>query len=283
MIRGKFMFDKPASVPYSVLMPVYYKDDPDWFSLAVDSVLNQTIKPSEIIIVADGPLTPELYEIIENKKAGSGNLIKCLFLPENKGTGEALKSGVEVCSNEWIVRMDADDYSAPNRCEVQFAAQIKNHADMIGCDIDEFTGAPENVISHRVFPETHDEIVRFGKRRTPFPHPGIIMKKSQILQAGNYRSALYHEDYDLFVRMLMNGCKGYNVKQPLVSMRVNENFYTRRGSIHYLKQLLNFNCYLYKIGWMSITDFSVRSAANIITCLLPNSIRKIIYKKLLRK
>ena len=73
------MSDQPAPVLYSALMAVYSKDDPDWFAYAVDSILNQTIKPAEFIIVADGPLTPELYKIIEVKTAESGNIIKCLF------------------------------------------------------------------------------------------------------------------------------------------------------------------------------------------------------------
>ncbi len=271
------------NIRYSVLMAVYIKDNPEWLGIALDSMYNQTIRPTEIVLVKDGNVTPEIESVIIQRMDSYGGLMKVYQLPENRGLGEALRQGILMCSCEWIVRMDSDDYAVPNRCEIQFRAQKEHQADMVGCDINEFTGTPENVVAKRVFPERHEDIVQFGKRRTPFSHPGIVMRRNDVLKAGNYRTAHLHEDYDLFVRMLMNGCKGYTVKEPLVYMRVSEDFYARRGGIKYLKELLHFNRHLYKIGWMAPKDFAVRSTANIISCLMPNSVRDLIYKKILRK
>lgn len=268
---------------YSVLMAVYKKDNPEWFDIALDSMIRQTMPPSEIVIVVDGPITDALEKVIIQKRKNNSGLIKCVRLKTNQGLGEALRVGVLSCTNEWIVRMDSDDYSLPERCEIQFMIQAQYQADIVGCNVDEFIGTPDHVVAKRVFPEKHEEIIAFGKRRTPFAHPAVIMKKSQVLAAGNYRTAYLYEDYDLFVRMLMAGCISRNIAKPLVCMRVNSDFYARRGGIKYLVTLLRFNIYMQKIGWMSHTDFAVRSVANIISCLIPNRLRDWVYKKLLRK
>lgn len=269
--------------PYSVLIAVYKNDNADYFDFALESMLNQSLKPDQIVIVEDGLLTEELYKVIENKMNEHENLFSIVKLEKNRGLGLALREGIKHCKNEWIFRMDADDYSAPERCKKQFEAAQREHADMIGCDVNEFIGNPENVVAKRVFPEKHEDIYKFGKRRTPFCHPAILMKKSQVLEAGNYQDAYLHEDFDLFVRMLAMGCKGYSLKEPLVSMRVSDDFYSRRGGVAYLKTLLKFNYKQLKRGWMGINDFVMRSAANIVFCLMPNSLRNILYRKVLRK
>lgn len=182
---------------YSVLMAVYAKDNPDWFGFAVDSMLNQTLKPDEIVIVKDGPLTAPLEAVICSRMDSYPDLFNCIQLSEGKGLGEALRVGVLACKNEWIARMDADDYSLPERCEIQFAAQECTGADIIGSNVSEFEECIDNIVANRVFPEKHTDIVKYGKRRTPFCHPSVLMRKSHILAAGNYRTALYYEDYDL--------------------------------------------------------------------------------------
>ena len=267
---------------YSVLMAVYAKDNPDWFGFAVDSMLNQTLKPDEIVIVKDGPLTAPLEAVISSRVNSYPALFNCVQLSEGKGLGEALRVGVLACKNEWIARMDSDDYSAPERCETQFAAQERTGADIIGSNVCEFEGSVDNIVANRVFPEKHADIVKYGKRRTPFCHPSVMMRKSQILAAGNYRTALYYEDYDLFVRMLMLGLKGYTVPQALVFVRVSVGFYARRGGMKYLKPLLECNNNLLDIGWMNIGDYIVRSMANVVSCLSPGWFRAFIYRTFLR-
>lgn len=268
---------------YSVLMAVYIKDNPDWFALAIDSMLKQTIVPNEVVIVEDGLITDELKEVIRERQVRYPNLIRSISLEHNKGLGEALRIGILQCKNEWIARMDADDYAYPQRCERQFWAAEHEGADIVGCDVNEFVGMPDCVVATRVFPEKHEEIYKFAKRRTPFAHPAVIFKRSQVLEAGNYQSAYLHEDFDLFVRMLASGYRGYTVKKALVAVRVSNDFYMRRGGWVYLKALLLFNRKQYKNGWMSWTDFLIRSSANIVSCLVPNMLRDWIYRRLLRK
>ena len=100
---------------YSVLMSVYYKDSPVYLRAAIESMLLQTEKADEIILVCDGPLTDEQDKIIEKYIDN----IKLLRLEKNQGLGVALSKGIGICKNEWIARMDSDDVSVSTRCELQ--------------------------------------------------------------------------------------------------------------------------------------------------------------------
>ena len=125
--------------------------------------------------------------------------------------------------------------------------------------------------------------MRFSRRKVPFCHPAVMMKKSAVLRAGNYHSVFPHDDYDLFVRMLATGSVGYNVKKILFHVRVSEDFYKRRGGFAYVWTLLKYNAELLKMGWMSPVDFFVRSCGNIIFGLAPVGVRGWLYRRLLRK
>lgn len=269
--------------PYSVLLSVYKSEKPEWLTIALNSMFEQTVKPSEVLLVEDGPLTDDLYAAINDYKEKYPTIFKTLPLPKNVGLGLALRQGVEACGNEYIARMDTDDYSVPTRIEEEFNAMFEKNADMVGCVIDEFIGSPDNVVSHRMLPETHAQIYHFAKKRTPIAHPSVLFKKSQILKCGNYEDCYLAEDFAIFVNLLRIGAKGYNIQKPLVYMRVSEDFYKRRGGIKYLKAMLRFNRKLFRIGWVGPKDFLIRSIMNCCVCLMPNSLRNFVYKSFLRK
>lgn len=268
---------------YSVLMSVYFKDVPEWFELAVESMAEQTHQPKEILIIADGEITPALQQAQRRCTDRHPGLIRTIPLEKNVGLAEAMRLGVEECNCEWIARMDADDVSAPQRCEKELTLALEKQADMVGCDSEEFIGSIENPKSRRVFPATHEELVAFSRRKVPFCHPAVMMKKSAVLRAGNYHNVFPHDDYDLFVRMLATGSIGCTVKEILFHVRVSEDFYKRRGGVKYVRTLLGYNLHLLKTGWMRPSDFIIRSCGNIIFGLAPVSLRSWLYRRLLRK
>ena len=276
--------DEQILPPYSVVMSIYAKDVPDWFGQAVDSMLGQTFPPDETIIVQDGPVSQELRDRVEayvrEKEAGK---IRSIVFEENQGLAEAMRVGIIASRNEWIARMDSDDISDPRRCERELRKALEVGADIVGCDSEEFIGTIDNGMSKRVFPEDHEALIRFSKHRVPFCHPAVMMKKSAVLRAGNYRSVGVVEDYDLFVRMLATGAVGCTVKEILFHVRVNTDFYNRRGGWAYVKTLLNFNVELLRMKWMSPADFVVRSCGNILLGMAPVSVRTWLYRRMLRK
>ena len=210
---------------YSVLMSVYYKEVPKWFDESIDSMFAQTIKPDELVLVEDGPLTDELYEIIEKYKKKYPKEFKVIKIEKNVGLGPALKKGVEECSNEYIARMDSDDYSLPQRIEKEFEIFESNpDIDIVGTNVSEFIDSLDNVVCNVVLPEQNDEIIKFSKKRNPFRHSSIMFKKSKVLKAGNYREYYLCEDYDMWLRMIRSGCKCYNIQDVYVYMRIGKDF-----------------------------------------------------------
>ena len=268
---------------YSVLMSVYRQDVPSYVAESIDSMISQTWMPDELVIVIDGPITGELRAMLEKRAEMSNGLIRLLTLPENVGLGLALQVGIGECRNDWIARMDSDDVSALDRCEKELRLAMREQADIVGCDCAEFQKEQKHPCAYRLFPGTHEEIVRFSKHRTPFCHPAVMMKKSRVLAAGNYRSFHLVEDYDLFVRMLMDGCKSCSVQEVLFYVRVSDDFYSRRSGLKYVEGLLRFNLFMLKNNWTTRKDFLVRSGANIVVGLSPLPIRIWIYQRLLRK
>lgn len=270
--------------PYSVLMSVYYKENPEWFKISIDSMLNQTVFPSEFVVVEDGPLTDELNKIIEEYEKKYKNLFKIVKLKTNQGLGPALKIGVENCTNEYIARMDSDDYAIPTRCEKELKKINEGKGlDIVGSSIAEFIDNIKNIQAYRNLPETNKEIYKYAQRRNPFGHPSVMLRKSKVLEAGNYKKYYLCEDYDLWLRMIEKGAKCYNFKEILVYMRVSSDFYKRRGGLKYLKSILKFKTEQFKKNRFKLTDYIISSLASIVTCLCPNPIREFIYKKILRK
>ncbi len=100
---------------YSVLMTVYKDDNPEYFSVALDSMVKQTYPADEIVLVKDGPIREELQKVIDEQIKKGAPIVQ-VQLPNNVGLGEALNEGIRVVKNELIVRMDSDDYSLPTRC-----------------------------------------------------------------------------------------------------------------------------------------------------------------------
>ena len=237
---------------FSVLMSIYRNESIEHFNRAMQSIWDeQTIKPNEIVLVEDGPLTDPLYQCIENWKDKLGKVFKVIRLEKNTGVGNAKNIGVCECSNELIAVMDTDDISLPKRFEQQLAIFENNDIDVCGAWVGEFVSDENDIASYRKTPEHHNEIVSFAKVRSPVNHPTVMYKKSSVLSAGNYTKYRTSEDYDLFVKLIMSGFKFYNIQQPLVSMRTGNNQEARRGGLKNAMLEANVQKEFYKMGFLN--------------------------------
>lgn len=268
---------------FSVLMSVYEKEKPNFLKSAIDSILNQSIKPDEIVIVKDGKLTKELDNIINSYAEQNPNLFNIVELLENKGLGTALAIGVEQCKNEIIARMDTDDICVYNRFEKQLEI-FKNNPNiaMVGSCIDEFEGDIINKISVRTVPENNQDIISYAKTRNPFNHMTVMYKKSKVIKAGNYKPFLWNEDYYLWVRMIVDKNEFYNIQESLVYVRAGNEMFERRGSFEYAKQDLRLQKEFYKLGFINKSQAISNSIKRSVVRVIPNKLRKLIYLKLLR-
>ena len=230
MLKGDNMLN------YSVLMSVYVNDNADYLVDSINSMINQTIVPAEIVIIKDGPLTYDLDATLEKFEREYPKLIKIYGYEENRGLGEALKFGVLNCTYELIARMDADDISMLDRCEKQLAIFDKNDSiDIVGGHISEFITSPEEIISIRKVPILDKSIKEYMQYRCPFNHMTVMFKKSSVLKSGNYESWFWNEDYYLWIRMMQNNCIFRNVDEILVNVRIGEEMFKRRSGKKYFQ------------------------------------------------
>lgn len=239
---------------FSVLMSVYVKEKPNYLKKSLTSIINQTLKPNEIILVKDGPLTKELEEVIARFLIDE-KTIKIISLEKNVGLGEALRIGIEQCNYDLIARMDTDDISKENRFEKQIECFKKNpELDMIGSWTDEFqeVDGEIKVQSIRKTPENQNEILKKLKRSNAFNHPTVMYKKKSILKAGNYSEEFNClEDYYLWVRMAVNKNRFYNIQESLIYFRITQDTSKRRGGLKMLKKDILLHNKFEKLGFIN--------------------------------
>lgn len=268
---------------YSVLMTVYKKDSSDYFDLALKSMLNQTCKPDEIVLVKDGPIPQELQDVINRNIETTDIFINQVSLSQNVGLGLALNEGIKVARNELIARMDSDDISLPERCEKQIKLfEDDPDLDIVGCPVIEFSGDPSNVVGKRDVPLTNNEIHKYAKRRDPFNHPTVMYKKSKIEAVGCYGDYRKNQDTDLWIKMLASGCKGQNCPEYLVYFRFEESTYQKRKSWINTKILIGLRWNAFKIGFNSFWDFLIVTILQLGMYVLPIGFQKFIYTRFLR-
>jgi glycosyltransferase involved in cell wall biosynthesis len=265
-------------------MSIYKKENPKYFVESLDSMVNQTLLPDEIVIVKDGELTGELEKIIREYVDRYPELFNIIPLKENVGLGRALDEGIKYCRNELVARMDTDDISLPERCELQVKLfNEKPELAIVGTMIDEFSVNPKNIISSRVVPTTNDEIYKFMKRRSPFNHPTVMYKKSEVIRCGGYGKMRRKQDLDLFSRMINNGCKAQNIEKSLLLFRSNEDNFKRRKSWSYCKSYIVVQLEIWKRGHCSFIDLAYVITGQLVMFLAPMWFLKKISKKYLRK
>lgn len=270
--------------PYSVLMSLYIKEKPKYLELAIQSMIEQTYQPNEIVIVKDGQITPELEEVLNYYCDAYPDLFRIVGYPENRGFGLALDFGLEQCRNEFIARMDTDDISKPDRCEKQMKAFLL-HPDyaIIGSAVDEFYGETTNITGRRAVPATPKAIYEFAKRRSAFNHPSVMYKKSRVLEFGGYRDLRRNQDVDLFGRMLFGGCKAGNFKQSLLWFRSDENLAKRRKSWENTWSYIDTIRRFHKMGYSNWGDVVIVAGAQTGMFLMPVKVQDWIYRNFLRK
>lgn len=270
--------------PYSVLMSVYKKDEPSFLKEAIDSMLKQTVKCEQFILIEDGPLPDILQEVIDSYSCENPSLFSIVKLPQNMGLGKALDKGLEVCRNELVARMDADDISLPNRCEKLLALFEQNpKLGLAGTNIDEFYDDPHNIVTSRKVPCDYESICKFMRRRSPFNHPTVMFKKSEVERCGGYGKMKRKQDLDLFARMLNMGCYALNINESLLLFRSNKDNYKRRRSWEYCKSYLDVALVNYKRGYCSIIDLAYVFAGQLTLHFAPMWLMKLLSDKLLRK
>lgn len=268
---------------FSVLMSLYYKEKADYAKQCFDSLLRQTIQADEWVIVEDGPLTSEMYQLLDTYESLYPGLIHRVQLKENQGLGLALREGVLHCNCELIARMDTDDIAREDRFAKQlFMFEQDPSLDICGSHINEFEDDIQNIVSVRKVPLRDNEIKKYQRRRDGFNHMTVMYKKEAVLKAGNYQHALLMEDSLLWIHMIQSGSRCANVDDFLVYERVGKDMYNRRGGLEYFKKYYMGRKEIYKTGYISGLDYVYTLIVQLGVAILPVWMRKKVFLIFLR-
>jgi glycosyltransferase involved in cell wall biosynthesis len=198
----------------AVVMPVY-DADPGYLRDAIQSLLDQSFDDFELIVVED----PSPRSAAEVVGAFRDPRVTHLSNPKQNGLGAALNFGIATSRAALVARMDADDLAVRDRLAVQVAAfDADPSLDLLGSQIAiiDAHGAPKGF---RVYPETHDAIVRALRRYNCFSHPSVMFRRNRFDDVGGYGEGIVHEDYDLWCKLARAGAKLANRPERLVSYR----------------------------------------------------------------
>ena len=274
------------SLQFSVITSVYKNDKPEYIRVALDSLLvQQTVKPDEIVLVQDGPVSHETSRLLLEYKDNYDEKLNVIKLTQNKGLGNALMLGVENAKYDIVARMDSDDICAPDRFEKQLA-YLESHpeCDIVGGQITEFIDTPDNIVGKREVPCDNEAIYHYMRSRCALNHPTVMFKKKAVLDAGNYQDWFWNEDYYMWIRMMEQGCVFANLPDVLVNMRSGLDQYGRRGGKKYFDSEIGIKKLMLEKGMITRKEYIVNYIQRfIIQLMLPNSVRGWVFRTFARK
>jgi glycosyltransferase involved in cell wall biosynthesis len=267
---------------YSILTTLYKNDSPEFLKQSIDSMLAQTVLTNDYVIVADGPLTEELDEVLVGYE-NTHNFFNIVRLSENGGLGVALREGLKYCKNDLVARLDADDLSMPTRCEKQLAL-FDSDPDLVivGSDMYEFDSNPDEITDLKHMPSSPEQIYKYGKRRNAFNHSSVMYRKSVIEEHGSYSTMRRSQDIELFSKILYAGCKCRNINEPLIKFRCGDTRVKRKKKWSNVKSDLRIFKNNYKMGYAGFGDYLYVVITQIGFFILPTKLAGYLYKKLFR-
>lgn len=274
---------------FSVLMSVYKSDNADYLLRAIESVtIDQTLKPTQLVLVKDGPVSEEIDANIIKMQSELNNIgieFTVISKEVNAGLAVALNTGLEYCKYEYVARMDSDDVSLPNRFELELPYIADNpDISVLGGGITEFEDDEKVPIQARIVPQKHDEIVDMLRTRNAMNHVTVVFKKSDIIELGGYSENFGKlEDYKLWVDAVCAGLKLQNISDICVNVRVGAGFIERRSNKREIQDWDMLQEYLKKAKLIGSSKALINKLYIRVFIYMPAWMKKIAYKTILRR
>lgn len=237
----------------TVLMTTY-NESTDILQAAVDSILKQTIRNFDFLIIIDNPNNQEIIETVR-EYTKKDTRVKMLINEKNLGLPGALNRGIDVINTKYIARMDADDKSVENRLEKQLDFMQKHpDVDLIGTNITYISNDGEIMYKKGTIPTGYKYISKAMRYANIYNHP-TLFGKTEIFKEFKYRNLRYSQDYDFTCRLLENGHKIDNLPDYLL-------YYRAPGAVKkekMIRQKLTYGCVqnCYKKKNLTNTDINV--------------------------
>lgn len=264
----------------SVLMAVYHRDDPHDFAAALDSLRPFAARLNAVVLVADGPLGTALEQVLAERTVALK--IDLVRLPTSVGLGQALNAGLRHADSDFVLRMDSDDISRPNRLEVLLHRLAEDPAtDVLGSFIAEFDNDPARPHAVRKVPLAHDDIARRMQMRCVMNHVSCMLRRQAVLDGGGYAGGSgFAEDWWLWARLISGGARFGNVDRVLVDVRVGNGFIRRRRGLRMLRQDWRLLKMMLEIGFIGRGQAATLLAIKVLQRLLPAPVLERVYAAL---
>ena len=209
----------------SVIMSTY-KEDERLLRESIESILNQTYRDFEYIIILDYP-DNDVHKSVIEEYALKDDRIHFYINETNMGLTDSLNRGLSLCHGEYIARMDADDISLPDRLERQMKYLEKNHYDLIGGITEMINENGSLLYSIKNVPTDPKKINKALRYSQCIAHPTWLGKKEVFEKNAGYRHMPLCEDYDFTLRAVLNGFVISNLNEPVLKYRMTSNSISR--------------------------------------------------------
>ena len=264
----------------AVIMSLYKSDRIDYVKLAVGSILNQTYSNFNYYIQYDGPLSEGVDDYLLTL-AHEDNRVRLNRRTENKGLAYSLNELLGVVmpmGYEYIARMDADDFSMPDRLEKQICYMDEHpECDVIGSWAIEIK-ADGSEFYRKQMPVTHKECYDFFVERDCMIHPTVMFRRRYIEKAGFYSLDTYFgEDTMMWAQGFANGCKFANIPEFLFKFRLNDDFFNRRRGWKHAKGILTLRWKVNKMLHYPLKAYFYAIAYAGVK-MMPQKVLSLIYK-----
>lgn len=259
---------------YSCIIPLYHKDNLNALKESIDSIINQTVPPKEILIIIDNISNPTHLNLIKGYKEKK---IKILFYKGKGGLGGVLAKGVFSSNTEIILRQDSDDISIKNRARTQIQHLKNTNADIVSSNIREFIHTPGDLIKNLRKSNMNKNNYFI---RNPINHMSVAFKKSSIIKYGNYKPLKNFEDWYLWLRAIKLKSKIEIMDETLVNARLGNKFYNKRHGLKYYFTELKAMYLFLKEDLIPLKIFCLNIFLRLFVRLLPLIFTNFIYKQL---
>jgi glycosyltransferase involved in cell wall biosynthesis len=221
----------------SVIMPAYNTENTIFES--IKSILNQTYKNIELIIINDGSSdnTIEFISKIKDER------IKIINNELNLGISKSLNIGILASNGDFIARMDSDDIAYSDRIQKQLKVITSMDIDILGAEVDTFGKFPSPKYS---YPKTNKQIYYYSLLGNPIAHPTVLAKSIFFKQNLYNADAKFtgFEDYELWTRSIQNNYTFFNMPDKLLAYRLKMKSKTSIDSINFKVRYLDFKYHL---------------------------------------
>lgn len=270
---------------FSVLLSLYFKENREFLHKCFQSIWDeQSLKPSQIVLVIDGPVGSDLQEVVKQWQDKLGDILLMLPLKENVGLGKALNEGLKHCTYEWVFRMDTDDICKPDRFEKQIQFIRENpEVVLFSGQIVEFNENPDDATVLKSVPTEDTDIIKFAQKRSPFNHMTVAYRKSVIEAVGGYQHHLFMEDYNLWLRVIGAGYRVGNHPDILLYARVGNGMHARRKGLEYVNSELQLLKIKKELKLQDPIHANILFLLRSLFRLLPSALLGKIYNTFLRK